>query len=150
MSNLPVEFKRKKKDKTDPFQFKVDDELFLFQPELGSKALEPIGRLEEDGTGAMFQAIRALMVERPLEKQDTRADEPTLEPEGSSFRRFVDLDLDTTEELPKVFELIFGLYGASPGESAASPTSSGDDEASSSPTSDASTTGSTSKRLKSA
>lgn len=139
MSNKPSGFKRTKKAEPDPpFEFPIDDEIFLFKPELGSKALEPIGRLEADGVQAMFQAIAALLVEREGE------------PEGTAFRRFVDLDLDAKTELPPVFELIFGLYGdASPGESEASSVSSDDDEASSTPTSDASIN-STSKRLKSA
>jgi hypothetical protein len=149
VSNTPVQFKRKKKAKGDPHRLDIDGEIFLFSPKLGSKALEPIGRLESDGVAAMFQAIGALMVERPTEKQPGDGEE-VLESEGTSFARFVALDLDSEEELPKVFELIFGLYNVTPGESQASSTSSDDDEANSSPTSVASTAASTSKRLKSA
>jgi hypothetical protein len=149
VSNKPVQFKRKKRAKKDPHEMEIGDQSFLFAPRLGTKALEPIGRLPEDEILAMFQAIKAMLVERPVADELPDATVPVLEPEGTSYRRFVDLDLDVEDELPDVFKLIIGLYGLTPGESPASLISSDDDEAKSTPTSDASTP-STSKRLKSA
>jgi hypothetical protein len=149
VSNKPVQFKRKKRGKKDPHEIEIEGERFLFAPRIGTKALEPIGRLEADNITAMFQTLAALLVEREGPKQDSTTDEPTLEPEGTSYRRLVALDLDFEDELPEFFEAVLGLYGMAMGESSASSTSSDDDEASSSPTSDASTP-STSKRLKSA
>jgi len=143
MSNAPVQYKRKKRGKKDPHPIEIDGELFLFAAKIGSKALEPISRLESDNITAMFEAIRALLVERETGEAGER------EPDGTAFTRFVDLDLDMEEELPEVFALIIGLYGLTPGESSASSTGSTDDEASSTPTSDGSTT-KTSTKLKSA
>jgi hypothetical protein len=139
MSNKPVQFKRKKLGKKAPIPMEIGDELFLFASRLGTKALEPIGRLQEDEITAMFQAIDAMLVERPVADELPDATDPIREPAGSSYKRFVDLDLDLEEELPDVFKLILGLYGLTPGESEASSTFSDDDEANSTPTSDAST-----------
>jgi len=126
-------FKSKHRNGAKPLPFEIDGERFLFKPRLGAKAFEASARVDSlnDFTG-IFDFVRVMLVER--ENGDGKP-----EPAGSSFRRFMDMDLDVEDLMLWFAKDVGEMYEISLGESGASSTSSDDDEARSTPTSDAST-----------
>lgn len=127
------EFKSKKRDDAEPLAMVVDGEQFLFKPRLGAQALEAAARVDarQDLTG-IFDFLRVMLVERENGNGKPEAG-------GTSFRRFMDLDMDVEDLMTWFLHDVSELYEMEPGELPASSTSSDDDEANSSPTSDAST-----------
>ncbi len=132
-------FVRSQKQDVNPHPIDIGDEEFHTIPTLGTKALEPIARVISGDVSALFDAAQALLVEDTVteETDDGPIQKPA--PEGTAFRRFVDLDLDLEDELMDVFALLIEPYGLAEGESSASSERSSTDEASSSSTSSTST-----------
>jgi hypothetical protein len=128
-----AQFKSKHRNGLAPLPMDIDGERFLFRPRLGAKALEATARVDarNDFTG-IFDFVRVMLVER--ENGDGKP-----EPAGSSYQRFMDLDMDAEDLMTWFAKDIGQLFDISMGESSASSTSSADGEANSSPTSDAST-----------
>lgn len=122
MSNKPVQFKRRNRDKTENIRVDIDGPEFLFAPIMGSVALEKLGQANE--VKGLFDAVKVLVQAGP---QSTAAKE---------YRRFVNLDLEM-QDLQALLAQIYDF--GDPGESSASSTSSADDGANSKPTSNGST-----------
>lgn len=77
---------------------------FRLKPKIGARALEAIGRADNDDLSGVFDALRALMLD-------------------DGFERFMELDLDAEEELPEFFGQVMELYEG--GKSSGSPAPAG-------------------------
>lgn len=105
MDATPQFTRAKREHDAKPLTFEVEGDQFSLHPKLSTRALEAVGRATKGDPSAMFDFLKAQFAT------------------AEDYDQFLDLDLDTDDELPGFFEFLLGMYGDS-GKSAGSPGSS--------------------------
>jgi hypothetical protein len=111
MDATPQFTRAKREHDAKPITFEVEGEQFALRPKMTTRALEAIGRAQKSDVSAMFDFLRAQLLE-------------------DGYDRVLALDLDVEDELPAFIEFVAGMYGDA-GKSDGSPTSSSSDGTSS-------------------